>query len=175
MTSRREMLRLMGVHAAALAAAGCVRNVSAGRPYLVDRTGMLRGTRRFVPVLGMQLRIAETGAPQQPDGPPLLVIPGHTARIEGFDELARHLPQSRRVIVVDLPGCGESDRPDRRYDLTFYEDVLIALLDHLGIDQAVPVGGSLGGNLVLRLGHRLPDRFPQLVLWAPEDAWKAHP
>ena len=50
MTNRREMLRLMGVHAAALAAAGCVRNVSAGRPYLVDRTGMLRGTRRFVPV-----------------------------------------------------------------------------------------------------------------------------
>lgn len=123
----------------------------------------------------MQLRIAETGAPQQPDGPPLLVIPGHTARIEGFDELVPHLPRGRRVIVVDPPGCGESDKPDRRYDLAFYEDVLIALLDHLGIELAIPVGGSLGGNLVLRLGHRLPDRFPELVLWAPGGAWRAHP
>ena len=131
--------------------------------------------RRFVTVLGLRLRIGDTGRPDDAEGPPLLVIPGHTARIEGFDELAEYLPARRRLVVVDLPGCGESDRPDRHYDLRFYEDVLVALLDELGIEQAVPVGGSLGGNLVLRLGHRFPDRFPELVLWAPGGAWRAHP
>ena len=33
--------------------------------------------------------------------------------------------------------------------------------------QVVPIGGSLGGNLVLRRGHRWPVRFPELVLGAP--------
>lgn len=109
------------------------------------------------------------------DGPPLLVIPGHTARIEGFVELVPLLARRRRVLVVDLPGSGESAKPERRYDLRLYEDVLVGYLDHLGIDRAVPVGGSLGGNLVLRLGHRFPERFERLVLWAPGSAWEAKP
>ena len=106
---------------------------------------------------------------------PLLIIPGHTARIEGYLPLIPALSAHHRVIVLDLPGSGESEKPVRRYDLRYYEDTLVALLDHLGIAQAVPVGGSLGGNLVLRLGHRFPDRFPRLVLWAPGSAWKAKP
>ncbi len=130
---------------------------------------------RFVVVSSMRLRILDTGAPADPTGLPLLVIPGHTARIDGFADLLAALDGGRRVVVVDLPGCGESDRPVRRYDLTFYEDTLIGVLDELGIDRAIPVGGSLGGNLVLRLGHRFPRRFPELVLWAPGGAWRARP
>jgi pimeloyl-ACP methyl ester carboxylesterase len=103
------------------------------------------------------------------------VIPGHTARIEGFADVVPLLAERHRVLVLDLPGTGASDKPDRPYDLRLYEDVLVAFLDHLGVDRAIPVGGSLGGNLVLRLAHRFPDRFPRLVLWAPGGAWKARP
>lgn len=130
---------------------------------------------------GMKLRYVDTGDPSgderrpQLDSLPLVIIPGHTARIEGFDELVPLLARHRRVIVVDFPGSGESDKPDRDYTLEFYEDTLIAVLDELGIAQAIPVGGSLGGNLVLRLGHRYLERFPRLVLWAPGGAWKAKP
>lgn len=124
---------------------------------------------------GMQLRYLDLGptGPAAAADPPLLVIPGHTARIEGFAELAPLLAERHRVLILDLPGSGESDKPVRRYDLAFYEDTLVAFLDHLGVDQAIPVGGSLGGNLVLRLGHRFPERFGRLVVWAPGSAWKA--
>ncbi|HRW36050.1 MAG TPA: alpha/beta hydrolase [Aquihabitans sp.] len=125
---------------------------------------------------GMRLRHldvpASTGAA---DALPLLIIPGHTARIEGYLDLVDRLRGRHRVLVVDLPGSGESAKPERRYDLRLYEDVLVAHLDRLGIDQAIPVGGSLGGNLVLRLGHRFPARFPRLVLWAPGSAWSPKP
>lgn len=135
--------------------------------------------RTFVDLDGTRLRIVDTGRPEggstSTDRLPLLVIPGHTARLDGFDDLVSVLATEQRVIVPDLPGCGGSDKPDRRYDLRYYEDTLLGLLDHLGIDRAVPVGGSLGGNLVLRLGHRVPDRFPLLVLWAPGGAWTARP
>lgn len=123
---------------------------------------------------GLRLRYLDTG--DSASGKlPLLIIPGHTARIEGFVPMLPTLAAEHRVVVLDLPGSGESEKPDRRYTLAFYEDTLISLLDALAIDRAVPVGGSLGGNLVLRLGHRFPERFPQLVLWAPGSAWKAKP
>lgn len=128
---------------------------------------------RSVTTGGMRLRVADLGPSDAT--PPLVVIPGHTARIEGLAELADALATHRRVVVIDLPGCGESDKPDRSYDLRFYEDTIVAVLDELGIDRAVPVGGSLGGNLVLRLGHRFPERFPHLVLWAPGGAWTSKP
>lgn len=106
---------------------------------------------------------------------PLFVIPGHTSRIEGFDDLLSTLAQYRRVLVCDFPGSGYSEKPDRRYDLRYYEDVAVGFLDSRGVDRAVPVGGSLGGNMVLRLGHRFPDRFPMLALWSPGSAWTASP
>jgi pimeloyl-ACP methyl ester carboxylesterase len=132
----------------------------------------------WVDVDGMRLRYLDTGAAPAGASPalPLIVIPGHTARIEGYRPMIdAGLADAHRVLVLDCPGSGESAKPDRRYDLRFYEDTIIAFLDHLGIDQAIPVGGSLGGNLVLRLGHRFPERFPRLVLWAPGSAWKAKP
>jgi pimeloyl-ACP methyl ester carboxylesterase len=128
-----------------------------------------------VEIDGLRVRVLDTGPVGDPESPTLLVIPGHTARIEGFVDVVPVLATRHRVVVADLPGSGESDKPDRRYDLQLYEDTLVGLLDHLEIDQVVPVGGSLGGNLVLRLGHRFPDRFPRLVLWAPGGAWKARP
>jgi pimeloyl-ACP methyl ester carboxylesterase len=125
-----------------------------------------------IDVGGIGLRYIDVG-PRH--GTPLLIIPGHTARIEGFDAMVPALSADHRVLVVDLPGSGESDKPDIEYSLRLYEDTLVGFLDALGIDGAVPVGGSLGGNLVLRLGHRFPDRFERLVLWSPGSAWKARP
>lgn len=127
-------------------------------------------------VAGVRVRVLDVPAAPAARSPrTLLVIPGHTARIEGFAAMVPLLAAEHRVIVVDLPGSGESDKPDHRYSLTSYEDVLVAVLDQLGASRVVPVGGSLGGNLVLRLGLRFPERFDRLVLWAPGGAWTARP
>ncbi len=124
----------------------------------------------------MRVRYLDVAAsPDAPSPRTLVVIPGHTARIEGFVDMVPRLAQEHRVIVVDLPGSGESDKPDRAYTLTGYEDVVIGVIDALHAQRPVPVGGSLGGNLVLRLGSRFPERFDTLVLWAPGGAWRARP
>lgn len=128
----------------------------------------------FVDVDGLRIRYLDVGA-STGGGDPLVILPGHTARIEGYEALVSLLAVEHRVLVLDLPGCGGSDKPARDYTLRFYEDVAVGFLDALGVGNAVPVGGSLGGNLVLRLGHRFPDRFPRLVPWAPGGAWEARP
>ena len=129
-----------------------------------------------VVVDGLRLRYVDVG-PTAPVGRTrtLVIIPGHTSRLEGYDAIVHPLAKRNRVLVLDFPGTGYSDKPDRAYSLRFYEDVLVHFLDALRIGDAIPVGGSLGGNLVLRLGHRFPERFPMLVVWAPGGAWVRQP
>jgi pimeloyl-ACP methyl ester carboxylesterase len=80
--------------------------------------------------------------------------------------LARH---GHRVIVADMLGHGASDQP---HDMTAYSmpqfgrDV-IALLDHLGVPEAVIGGTSLGANVALDAAVAAPHRVRALVLEMP--------
>jgi pimeloyl-ACP methyl ester carboxylesterase len=162
--------------AIAAALIGCSAPADPGR----TRPEAVRTTpfpQRDAHVLGLRVRYIDVGPTAAPkDGAPaLLLIPGHTSRIEEYDGLVPRLAQRHRVVVLDYPGSGYADKPDREYSLALYEDVSTGLLDALGIDRAFLAGGSLGGNLVLRLGHRYPVRFPKLAPWAPGSAWRPQP
>lgn len=120
----------------------------------------------------LRVRYIDVGARE---APVLLLIPGHTSRIEELDALTAPLSRSHRVLVFDFPGTGYSEKPERDYTLSFYEDAAIAFLDELGVRRTHVAGGSLGGNLALRLAHRFPERFDRVAAWAPGSAWDAHP
>jgi pimeloyl-ACP methyl ester carboxylesterase len=124
----------------------------------------------------LRVRTIDVG-PTGPDpaGPPVLLIPGHTSRIEEYDGLVPRLSQRRRVLVMDFPGSGYSEKPERDYTLAFYEDAALAFLDELGVERFHVAGGSLGGNLALRLAHRVPQRVDRVAAWAPGSAWEAKP
>ncbi len=122
-------------------------------------------------VLGLRLRYIDV-RPSSADGLPLLLIHGHASRIEEYTALIPHLG-ARRILAVDLPGCGYSEKPDRPYDFRFWEDSLLAFLDVMQIRQPIDLaGGSLGGNLVLRLADREGSRFSRLAAWAPGGSWE---
>jgi pimeloyl-ACP methyl ester carboxylesterase len=161
---------------AALSACSAPAQEPPTRPIAVRTTPF---EQRDATVLGLRVRYIDVG-PTDPGlsrdtAPALLLIPGHTSRIEEYDGLVPRLSRTRRVIVLDYPGSGYADKPDREYSLALYEDVSTALLDALGVGAAQLAGGSLGGNLVLRLGHRYPERFERLAPWAPGSAWNAQP
>ena len=146
-----------------------------------DRTDLFRPRsapatqhpQRDVVVHGLRLRYIDV-LPEDgdPEGPPLLLIHGLSSRIEEYDALLPHVTRGRRVIVPDLPGSGYSDKPVRDYSLRFIEDTLLGFLDALNVRRAHLGGGSLGGNLVLRLAHREPERFDRLAAWAPAGSWE---
>ncbi len=124
-------------------------------------------------VLGRRTRYVDLRPAVDTGAPPLLLLHGHASRVEEYDALAPILARGRRVLIPDLPGCGSSEKPaDLPYTLASYQDFLLAFLDELGIREAHVAGGSLGGNLTLRLGAREPDRFTKLAAWAPAGAWR---
>lgn len=137
------------------------------RPHAVRATPFVQ---KDIVIDGMRLRYIDEGT-----GPAVLLIPGHTSRIEECDRLAAALRPRFRVLTLDLPGTGYSDKPDRAYTLRFYEDVILAFLDALGVTACHVCGGSLGGNMALRLAHRAPARFARVVAWAPGSSWDAKP
>ncbi|MGI8803809.1 MAG: alpha/beta fold hydrolase [Solirubrobacteraceae bacterium] len=84
--------------------------------------------------------------------------------------LARTLAErGNRVITLDLLGHGESDRPVdmTRYSMTLWGEQVIGLMDHLGIDQAVVAGTSLGANVALEAAWLAPERIRGMVVEMP--------
>ena len=84
--------------------------------------------------------------------------------------LARTLAaEGLHVVTLDLLGHGRSDRPEdpTAYSVTAFAHQVLALLDHLGAEQAVVGGTSLGANVSLELASVAPDRVAGLLLEMP--------
>src|SRR5271166_92488 len=77
--------------------------------------------------------------------------------------------RGNRVITVDLLGHGESDRPRDmwRYSMHFFGEQVVALMDHLQIEQAVVMGTSLGANTALEIASHDPQRLRAMVIEMP--------
>jgi pimeloyl-ACP methyl ester carboxylesterase len=78
-----------------------------------------------------------------------------------------------RVVLLDLLGHGRSDHPEHAsmYRIDLYAHQVFALLDHLGTDQAVLGGVSLGANVSLQAAVLAPERVRGLVLEMPALEW----
>jgi pimeloyl-ACP methyl ester carboxylesterase len=77
--------------------------------------------------------------------------------------------RGHRVVLLDLLGHGESDKPHHAadYRVDVYTEQVVALLDHLGCDRAVIGGLSLGANVSLQVAARHPERVQGLVIEMP--------
>lgn len=84
--------------------------------------------------------------------------------------LARALAErGNRVVTLDLLGHGRSDRPPNmwEYSMPMFGEQVVALLDHLDVDQAVLAGTSLGANVTLEAAALAPERLRGMVVEMP--------
>ena len=84
--------------------------------------------------------------------------------------LAKALAErGNRVVTVDLLGHGAAERPTDmwRYSMTAFGEQTIGLLDHLGVDEAVIAGTSLGANVTLEACAAAPERVRGMVIEMP--------
>lgn len=102
---------------------------------------------------GETIRYLDTG-----DGDPAIVFVHGWCCDHTFwrDQVPVFAP-NHRVVAVDLPGHGSSDKPDRDYTIDNFVDVVASLIDQLGLDKPVVVGHSMGGTITLNLARQRPD------------------
>lgn len=102
----------------------------------------------------------------RPEGEPVgdvVAIHGVTSSHMAFAAVARALPEYR-VVAPDLRGRGRSNEIGGPYGMAQHADDVAALLDHLGVEQALPVGHSMGAFVSVVLAHRHPRIAERLVL-----------
>ncbi len=101
---------------------------------------------------------------------PLILLHGLLLSQEMHRPLAEDLAaRGNRVITLDLLGHGKSDRPRDmwRYSMATYGREVVALMDHLSIEQAAVMGTSLGANAALEVASSRPERLRGLVIEMP--------
>ncbi len=105
-------------------------------------------------------------------GPPLVLLHGVGHRRQAWDAVLGRLTPHRDVIVVDLPGHGES--PPLTLAGRPVLDAMLAevtgLLDELGLDRPHVAGNSLGGRLALEAGVR--GRAATVTALSPAGFWR---
>src|SRR5262249_47120169 len=110
--------------------------------------------------IAMRLAFTDKGP-----GPAVVLLHGFPLGREMWREQFAGLGSIYKVIAPDLRGHGDSPAPDGDYTIDEMADDVIELLDPLGLDDPVVVGGlSMGGYVALSMISRYPARIRGLVL-----------
>ena len=123
--------------------------------------------------LGRRVELPDRGTtfvrevPGPPGAPTVLLLHGLMASgglnwYQAFEPLAKHF----RVVALDHRGHGRGIKSWKRFRLADCADDAAALLDQLGIEQAIVVGYSMGGPIAQLLWHRHPEKVSALVFCA---------
>ncbi|KQQ20315.1 alpha/beta fold hydrolase [Methylorubrum extorquens] len=116
---------------------------------------------RFITVNGVRLHYIERG-----EGEPLVLIHGNGTMAEDFlvSGIVDELAERYRVIIIDRPGYGYSERPRRLWTPRAHARLYQAALNRLGVSQAVVLGHSWGSLVAVALALEAPQLVRSLVL-----------
>lgn len=97
----------------------------------------------------------------------LVLIHGLGSNAKGWIKNISGLSKTYRVIALDLPGYGKSQKGYFDFSLHFYAQILKGMLDNLKINKATIVGHSMGGQIAMITALEYPDIVSSLVLLSP--------
>jgi pimeloyl-ACP methyl ester carboxylesterase len=146
------------------------RNLHLGVGFLAATSGITgAGRLRFDSVRTPRARLSVLSAGT---GDPILCLHGLGGTKASFLPTVAALADRYRVIAVDFPGFGESDKPIAApYDAPYLARAAVDLLDELGVESAHVIGNSMGGRVAIELGLTEPERTRRIVLLSPALAW----
>jgi 2-hydroxy-6-oxonona-2,4-dienedioate hydrolase len=100
--------------------------------------------------------------------PVLVLLHGIGASCERWLKVARILSKCFRIIIPDIIGFGDSDKPATvEYSMDFFTSFIQAFLEKLHIERPIICGHSFGGHLATEFAIRFSDHVEKLILTAP--------
>lgn len=126
---------------------------------LEEDSRMASSTKQEWIVQGIPTRVLVAGT-----GPAIVFVHGTGGSGKVWFNQLRRFEASYQVIAPDLPGYGETPLPEHIRSIDDYPAFLSALLDAMGIDQAIFAGNSMGGRVSLQLALDQPERVAGLIL-----------
>jgi pimeloyl-ACP methyl ester carboxylesterase len=135
-------------------AAGCVHFQTGPSEPIAAEERLMLGERGQLRVIDKNSHATET----------VLLVHGYGASSASYLPVIDALAARFRVLAIDLPGFGKSDRRAGDYSPEALADVLADVLRQKGVARAHVVGHSWGSSVVLAFARRHPDRLARLVV-----------
>jgi pimeloyl-ACP methyl ester carboxylesterase len=98
------------------------------------------------------------------EGPILVLLHGNGESCDYFEHQIPCFSQNYRVIALDTRGHGQSPRGEKPFTIKQFAEDLHDFMDEKGIEKAILLGFSDGGNIALEFALRYPERVEKLVL-----------
>lgn len=122
----------------------------------------------FIEVNGLKVHYKQSGQGE----PYIILLHGFGASVFSWREVMEPLGRLGTVIAYDRPAFGLTERPmqwngENPYGTRAQVDLLLGLMDGLGIEKAIWVGNSAGGTVAALAALEHPDRVERLVLVDP--------
>lgn len=155
LTSRRRLRAFL----VALFCAAALALSADATPAPADKAGA--GRSRFTKLDGMRVHYTDAGRGDEA----LVFVHGWTCNLSFWRWQTPAFASRTRVIALDLPGHGESDKPQGiAYTMDLFARAIDATLKDAGVKRAVLVGHSMGTPIVRQFYRRFPDKTLALVL-----------
>jgi 3-oxoadipate enol-lactonase len=100
----------------------------------------------------------------QGQGPDLLLISGLNGGVWSWHAQVPFFQGRYRTITFDNRGAGRSEKPPGPYYMADFAADALGLLEHLGVEQALVLGASMGGMIAQELALTAPARLCALAL-----------
>ena len=123
---------------------------------------------KFINIDGSEIRYLESGSSKKT----LLLIHGLGASCERWEKVLPIFEKDFQVIVPDLIGFGQSDKPTVDYTIDFFSNFLEKFLKSLGIEKTTIIGSSLGGQIAAEFTSANPNSVEKLILVSPSGIMK---
>ena len=158
---RKKRFWILTIYAALLAASFAVRISKNPDPIAPDRKIQTVSALDGTPV---EIAYIEYGEARDKEIP-VVMIHGSPGSAGAFDGLAAELP-GRKIIALDLPGFGYSERDIPDYSIRSHAYYVNAFLKKKGIEKAHFVGFSLGGGVVMHSAELKPELVESVTFMA---------
>lgn len=101
---------------------------------------------------------------EQGQGEPLILLHGNGESSDYFERQIACFSHDYRVIALDTRGHGQSPRGEKPFTIKQFAEDLHDFMDEKGIEKAILLGFSDGGNIALEFALKHPQRVEKLIL-----------
>jgi len=115
---------------------------------------------KTIQLMGKTVRIGYEGS-----GLPLVFLHGYLESMDIWAEFIPDLVSDHQVIVLDIPGHGQSQLTEPVASMELIADTVKDVLDYLDMDRVFLTGHSLGGYATLAFLERWPERLTGIALF----------
>src|SRR5690242_2933628 len=94
----------------------------------------------------------------------IMLVHCWTCNLELWRDHIPELSKRARVVALDLPGHGLSDKPETTYSMDFFADAIDAVMKDAGVEHAVLIGHSMGTPVIRQFYRKYPQKTLGLVI-----------